>query len=58
MVNRLAAHEIPDSPGLRFSLIGYFVPRLPFDPVELVEELEGLRGWTSELVLSTLQPAH
>lgn len=30
--------------GLRFPLIGYFVPRLPFDPVELVEELERLCG--------------
>ena len=33
-----AAHAV----GLRFAVIRLFVPRLPFNPVELVEEREGL----------------
>lgn len=33
-----------DAIGLRFAVIGLFVSHLPFNPVELVEELQCLRG--------------
>jgi hypothetical protein len=41
-----AAHVV----GLGFATIRFFVPHLPFNPVELVEELERLRRRAAEFL--------
>ncbi|MND57929.1 hypothetical protein D3C80_490690 [compost metagenome] len=36
--------QAPDAVGLHFAVIRLFVPHLPCNPIELVEELQCLRG--------------
>ncbi|CUX06700.1 hypothetical protein AGR1C_pTi0105 [Agrobacterium fabacearum TT111] len=42
----LLAHA-PDTIGLRFAFNPLFFPSLPFNPIELVEELQSLCGWAA-----------
>lgn len=42
--------EAANAVGLCFTLLRYSVPRLPFNPVELVEEPQRLLGRTAALL--------
>lgn len=47
--NTVFVSEAANTVRLRLAIVVYFVPRLPLDPIELIEELQGLFRWPAGL---------